>query len=91
METIILAFFIIILILKLNSRLMIRNIALRQQLAVMKQSINRRKIQKRDRLFWVILSRLWHDWKKMLIVVQPETVIRWHRKGFELSSTQKLY
>lgn len=59
METIILTFFIMILIFKLNSRLAIENLALRQQLAVMKQSVRRPKIRKRDRLFWVILSRLW--------------------------------
>ncbi len=84
METNILTFFIIILILKLNSRLAIENLALRQQLAIMKQSIHRPKICKRDRLFWAILSRLWYGWKNVLIVVQPETVIRWHSKGFKL-------
>ncbi|WP_300464859.1 hypothetical protein [Desulfobacula sp.] len=42
----------------MNYRLTIENLALRQQLAIMKQSIHRPKIRKRDRLFWVILSRL---------------------------------
>jgi len=69
---------------KLNSRLTIENLALWQHLAIMKQSIHRPKIRKRDRIFWVMLSRLWHGWKNVLIVVQPETVIRWHRKGFKL-------
>jgi putative transposase len=92
METIIFTFFSIILIYKLNFRLTIENLALRQQLAVMKQSVRRPKIRKRDRLFWVILSRLWNGWENVLIVVQPETVIRWHRKGFKLywkSKSQK--
>lgn len=35
-----------------------------------------------DRLFWVILRRLWPDWKRPLVIVQPETVVRWHRAGF---------
>ncbi|MEA2061730.1 MAG: hypothetical protein U9P10_14765 [Thermodesulfobacteriota bacterium] len=37
-----------------------------------------------DRIFWVFLSRFWKDWKSVLIEVKPETVIRWHRKGFKL-------
>ena len=84
METIIFTFFIMILIFKLNSRLAIENLALRQQLAVMKKSVRRPKIRRRDRFFWVILSRLWHGWEDALILVQPENVIRWHRKGFKL-------
>ena len=89
METIIFTFFIIILTYKFNSRLIIENLALRQQLAIMKQSIHRPKIRKRARFFWVMLSRLWHGWKNVLIVVQPETVIRWHKKGFKLYWTFK--
>jgi hypothetical protein len=37
-----------------------------------------------NRLFWVILRRFWSHWKQALIVVQPETVVRWHRAGFRL-------
>ncbi len=50
----------------------------------MKQSIKRPKIRKRDRIFWVLLSRFWKRWTDVLIIVKPETVIRWHRKGFKL-------
>jgi hypothetical protein len=35
-------------------------------------------------LFWVILRWLWPGWKRALILVQPETVVRWHRAGFKL-------
>ena len=84
METIIFTFFIMILIFKLNYRLAIESLALRQQLAVMKKSIRRPKIRRRDRFFWVILSRFRNGWKNVLMVVQPETVIRWHKKGFKL-------
>ena len=35
-----------------------------------------------DRLFWVVLSRLWKNWRSSLQVVRPETVVRWHRQGF---------
>ena len=60
------------------------NLALRQQVAVFKQSVKRPKLRRRDRVFWVGLSRLWPNWRSALAIVQPETVIRWHRQGFKL-------
>jgi hypothetical protein len=89
MEAIIFSVFIMILAQNLNKKLIIENLALRQQLMVMRLSVKRPKIRKRDRLFWIILSRLWKGWKSPLILVQPETVIRWHRKGFKLFWTFK--
>jgi hypothetical protein len=35
-----------------------------------------------DRLFWVALSRMWSNWRDALIIVKPETVVRWHLRGF---------
>jgi hypothetical protein len=64
--------------------LAVENLALRQQLAVCKQSVKRPKLHPRDRVFWVWLSRLWPNWRSALAIVQPETVIRWHRQGFKL-------
>jgi len=64
--------------------LITENLALRQQLAVLKVSMKRPKLRKRDRVFWVWLSRLWSDWCSCLMIVKPETVIRWHREGFKL-------
>jgi putative transposase len=60
------------------------NLALRQQLAVQAQSVKRPKLRVRDRFFWVCLSQLWPNWRDALIIVQPETVIKWHRMGFRL-------
>jgi hypothetical protein len=60
------------------------NLALRQQLAVLHRSVKRPKLRKRDRIFWVWLSRLWKDWRSSLLVVQPATVVRLHRQGFKL-------
>ncbi len=60
----------------------IENVALRQQLAVMKQSRGRPRLRGSDRLFWVLLRRVWSGWTGTLIIVKPETVIRWHRAGF---------
>ena len=67
-----------------RARLAVENLALRQQLAVLRQSVKRPRLRRRDRLFWVWLSRIWHDWRSAIIIVKPETVIRWHRQGFRL-------
>ena len=60
------------------------NLALRQQLAALQRSVKRPRLHRRDRIFWVWLSRLWRGWRSSMIVVQPETVLRWHREGFRL-------
>ena len=62
----------------------LENLALRQQLATMKRSGKRSQLRASDRLFWIMLCRFWSNWQEPLIVVKPETVIRWHRKGFKL-------
>src|ERR1022692_4010952 len=67
-----------------RSDLLLENLALRQQLAVLERRCSRPRFSAPDRLFWVILRRLWPRWKRVLILVQPETVIRWHRAGFKL-------
>jgi putative transposase len=67
-----------------KARLAFENLALRQQLAVFKYSGKRPKLRPRDRIFWVVLSRLWPNWRSALAIVQPETVVRWHRQGFKL-------
>jgi putative transposase len=56
------------------------NVALRYQLAVLQRSVGRR----RDRLFWVGLAPLWAGWRASLFIVQPSTVLSWHRQGFQL-------
>ena len=63
--------------------LLLENMALRQQLAVLKQRHPQPRFAASDRLFCVILRRLWPGWKQALILVQPETVVRWHRAGFK--------
>jgi len=57
-------------------------LALRQQLSVYAQGQPRPRLSPLDRAFWVALSRLWPRWKDHLVVVRPETVVRWHREGF---------
>jgi hypothetical protein len=67
-----------------RSNFVLENLALRQQLLVQQRTIKRPKLQNRDRLFWAWLSRLWADWRSTLIIVKPETVVRWHRQRFKL-------
>ena len=67
-----------------RSRLTLENLALRQQIAILRRRVKRPKLHPLDRVFWVILSRFWADWRSSLAIVKPETVIRWHRKGFRL-------
>ena len=59
-------------------------LALRQQLAAYAQARPRPRLTSLDRAFWVALHRFWPRWKGVLVIVKPETVIRWHRKGFRL-------
>src|SRR6059036_1428934 len=62
--------------------LALENLALRQQLAVWKACQPRPQLTAMDRIFWVVLSRLWKNWRSALHLVRPETVVRWHRRGF---------
>ena len=74
---------------KSHRELALENLALRQQLAVLRRTTKRPKLINADRAFWVVLSRLWPEWRSALILVKPETVIGWHRKGFKLYWTWK--
>ena len=65
-----------------RARLTLENLVLPQQLNVLRRSVNRARLDDSDRIFWVLIHRLFKEWKKHLVVVKPETVIRWHRQGF---------
>ena len=62
----------------------LENVALRLQVAVLQRSVGRPRLRLRDRLFWVALSQLWAGWRASLLIVQPATVVAWHRQGFRL-------
>src|SRR6266550_5908793 len=64
--------------------LLLENLALRQQLAVFKRRHPRPQLAAFDKLFWVLARRFWSGWKRALVIVSPETVVRWHRSGFVL-------
>ena len=61
---------------------LVENLALRQQLSVLKRRNRRPTLAALDKLFWVLARRFWSGWKKSLLIVTPETVVRWHRAGF---------
>src|SRR6266702_4594395 len=65
-----------------HRQLALENLALRQQLAVYKRTVNRPKLQRSDRLLWVWLSRVWPAWRQALVIVAPATVLRWQRHRF---------
>jgi putative transposase len=64
--------------------LLLENLALRQQLVALKRRHPRPSLNLIDKLFWVIARRVWPDWKHSLLIVTPETVVRWHRTGFRM-------
>ena len=65
-----------------HRELALENLALRQQVAVWKARQPRPRLTAMDRMFWVLLSRLWTSWRQSLQLVRPETVVSWHRQGF---------
>jgi putative transposase len=71
-------------VLRTRRALVLENLALRHQLTVLQRTAPRPRLRTSDRLLWVLLSRLWAGWRDAISVVQPATVIRWQRTGFQL-------
>src|SRR6266852_742463 len=71
--------------LRTRAELQAEILALRHQLAVLQQTAPRRpRLSRADRLLWVLLSRVWTGWRRTIGIVQPATVVRWHRRAFAL-------
>ena len=64
--------------------LVAENLALRQQLAMLNRTAKLPKLRPQDRLFWTTLARLWKNWRSAVLIVKPETVIKWHRQGCQV-------
>jgi hypothetical protein len=65
--------------------LVAENVLLRQQLMVLTRPSRRRfRLRRYDRLFWVLAHRLVDGWRRHLVLVRPETVVAWHRRGWRL-------
>jgi putative transposase len=74
-----------------RTALQVEILALRHEMGVLRRSANkRRKLTVLDRVFWAWLSGVWADWRSALIIVKPETVIGWHRRGLRLFWTWKV-
>src|SRR5512132_259210 len=65
-----------------HRQLALENLALRQQLAVYKRTAPRPRLLTTDRLLWVGLARVWAGWRQALVIVSPNTVLRWQRRRF---------
>ena len=62
---------------------------MRQQIMTLQRSVKRPHLSNSDRWFWIVLSKWWTHWKDVLLIVQPETVVKWHRQGFKFYWTWK--
>ncbi len=70
--------------LKSRRQLALENVALRHQLEVLQRTAKRPRLRPSDRALWAILSRVLPDWRRHISIVQPNTVVRWHRAGWRL-------
>jgi len=77
---------LLLLLNSLRSRrsLALENVALRHQLDVLQRNAKRPLLKPSDRALWALLSRFLPDWRRHLTIVQPDTVVRWHRAGWRL-------
>src|SRR5437870_8158445 len=69
---------------KSKSQLIAENALLRQQLIVLRRQVKRPPITRTDRILLVLLARLVQTWQQALLIVQPDTLLRWHRELFRL-------
>jgi len=67
-----------------SAAIALENLALRHQLLVLQRSGRRPRLARWDRVLWVWLCRVWAGWRSSLVIVQPATVLAWHRRGFQL-------
>jgi hypothetical protein len=65
-------------------------LALRHQLATLERTSPRPSLRLADRLLWVILSRILPNWREVVVIVKPETIIGWPRKGFRWQCQGKI-
>src|SRR5689334_12811049 len=74
-----------------RAALQLEILALRHQIGVLQRSARTRpRLRPADRLLWAWLSGVWVDWRTALVIIKPETVIGWHRKGFRLFWTWRV-
>ena len=59
--------------------IVLENLALRHQLRTLQRSVTRPHVRTRDRVLWVVLATVWRQWRSAVVLVHPDTVVRWHR------------
>ena len=85
LEYLVLLFGLLSAALRTRGDLVTENLLLRQQLAVLTRPTRRQPhLRRRDRLFWVVTRARRGDWRRHLVLVRPDTVIRWHRQAWRL-------
>ena len=67
---------------KSQNRLQLEIIYLRKQLEILNRSNRKIQIRNRDRIFFIFMKTIFNRWRESLIIIKPETVIKWHRKRF---------
>jgi putative transposase len=72
-----------------HHEVVLKNLALRQQLHAVTRTRTRPVLRNRDRLFWVVLAQTWRHWRAALVIVQPDTVVRWHREWLRRRWTRR--
>jgi putative transposase len=71
-------------LLKSKALLVAENLCLRQQLVVLQRRQPRPRLLGADRRFWILARQWFSGWRDVLLIVQPETVLRWHREGWRV-------
>jgi putative transposase len=67
-----------------KAELLAENALLRHQLTILRRQVKRSVYRKTDRLLLILLARMVRTWKQALFLVQPETLLRWHRELFRV-------
>lgn len=67
-----------------RSELLIENALLRQQLVILQRQVQKPRFTRSDRLSFLLLASRLRNWKQQLLILKPETLLRWHRQGFKL-------
>ncbi len=67
-----------------KTELIAENALLRQQLAILHRQVKRPQLNRRDRFWLLVLASRLAQWRQALVIIQPDTLLRWHREGFRL-------
>ena len=89
LETLVVIFRLIGLLCRGYGAVALENLALRPQLAALTRTRKRPQVRPRDRLFWICLASVWRSWRTALVVVRPDTVVRWHRQWLRRQWTRR--